>query len=48
MPLRRLQPAKPDAPLPDLVNPVRPGRIEPRCIKRRGKEYDRMNRPRDE
>jgi hypothetical protein len=47
--LRWLQPAKPDAPLPDLVvNPVRAGRIEPRCIKRRGKEYDRMNRPRDE
>jgi hypothetical protein len=47
--LRWLQPAKPDAPMPDLVvNPVRPGRIEPRCIKRRPKEYDRMNRPREE
>lgn len=47
--LRWLQPAKPDAPLPDLVvNPARPGRIEPRCIKRRPKEYDRMNRPRHE
>ena len=47
--LRWLQPAKPDAPLPALVvNPVRPGRIEPRCIKRRPKEYDRMNRPRHE
>jgi hypothetical protein len=47
--LRWLQPAKPDAPLPDLVvHPIRPGRIEPRCIKRRPKEYDRMNRPRHE
>jgi hypothetical protein len=47
--LRWLQPPKPDAPLPDLViNPVRPGRIEPRCIKRRRKQYDLMNRPRDE
>jgi len=47
--LRWLQPAKPDAPLPDLVvNPVRIGRIEPRCIKRRRKQYDLMNRPRDE
>ncbi len=47
--LRWLQPPKPDAPLPELViNPVRPGRIEPRCIKRRPKEYDRMNRPREE
>lgn len=47
--LRWLQPAKPNAPLPDLIiNPVRPGRIEPRCIKRRPKEYDRMTRPRHE
>ena len=47
--LRWLQPPKPHAPLPDLViNPVRPGRIEPRCIKRRPKQFKRMNRPRDE
>jgi len=47
--LRWLQPPKPDAPLPELItNPIRPGRVEPRCIKRRPKEYDRMNRPRDE
>jgi hypothetical protein len=47
--LRWLQPSKPDAPLPDLVvNPIRPGRIEPRCIKRRPKKYDRMNQPRHE
>jgi len=47
--LRWLQPAKPDAPLPDLVvNPVRIGRIEPRCIKRRPKQFKRMNQPRDE
>lgn len=47
--LRWLQPAKPDALLPDLVvNPVRPGRVEPRCKKRRPKEYDLMSRPRHE
>jgi len=47
--LRWLQPPKPDALLPDLVvNPLRTGRIEPRCIKRRPKEHDRMNRPREE
>ncbi len=31
-----------------LVNPIRPGRFEPRAIKRRPKEYDRLNRPRRE
>lgn len=47
--LRWLQPPKPDAPLPELVvNPARPGRIEPRCIKRRPKQYARMTRPRHE
>lgn len=47
--LRWLQPPKPDTPLPDLViNPVRLKRIEPRCIKRRMKEYDLMKRPRHE
>jgi hypothetical protein len=30
-----------------IVNPARPGRIEPRAVKRRPKEYDRLNRPRD-
>jgi hypothetical protein len=47
--LRWLQTAQPDAPLPDLVvNPVRPGRIEPRCRKRRPKQYPLMKAPRDE
>jgi hypothetical protein len=47
--LRWLQPARPDAPLPDLVvNPVRPGRVEPRCLKRRPKEYPLMKEPRRE
>ena len=32
---------------PLLVNPERRGRLEPRCIKRRPKQYDLMNRPRD-
>jgi hypothetical protein len=30
-----------------VVNPVRPNRIEPRCLKRRPKPYDLMNKPRD-
>ena len=47
--LRWLQPSKPSGPLPELiVNPIRPGRTEPRCIKRRMKEYDLMTRPRHE
>jgi len=47
--LRWLQPAKPDARLPEIiVNPERPGRIEPRCIKRRPKSYALMTRPRHE
>ena len=47
--LRWLQPPKPGAPLPELiVNPERPGRIEPRCIKRRPKSYALMTRPRQE
>jgi len=29
-----------------LVNPDRYGRVEPRAIKRRPKEYDRLNKPR--
>ena len=31
-----------------VVNPDRPDRVEPRAVKRRPKEYDRMNRPRAE
>jgi hypothetical protein len=29
------------------LNPDRPGRFEPRAVKRRPKEYDRLNEPRD-
>jgi hypothetical protein len=40
--------ARPGEPLRELlVNPLRPGRLEPRCRKRRPKEYDLMNKPRD-
>lgn len=47
--LRWLQPPKPDAPLPELViNPMRPDRVEPRCRKRRPKQYPLMKEPRDE
>jgi hypothetical protein len=47
--LRWLQSAKPQARLPELVvNPERLGRVEPRCLKRRPKEYPRMDRPREE
>lgn len=47
--LRWLQPPKPEATLPELVvNPERPGRVEPRCIKRRPKQYPYLNRPRHE
>ena len=34
-------------PLELRVNPHRPGRFEPRTVKRRPKEYDRLNRPRE-
>ena len=45
--LRWLRSATPETPLRDLVvNPHRPGRIEPRAVKRRPKEYDRLNKPR--
>ena len=41
--------AKPGEQLPDLIeNPHRPNRVEPRAIKRRPKEYDRLNKPRAE
>jgi hypothetical protein len=47
--LRWLQPPKPQQPLPYLVvNPERPGRVEPRCLKRRPKEFPLMKRPRRE
>jgi Transposase DDE domain len=45
--LRWLATARADAQLPELVvNPLRPGRCEPRCRKRRPKEYDLMKKPR--
>jgi hypothetical protein len=31
-----------------IVNRIRPGRVEPRCKKRRPKQYDLMNKPRKE
>ena len=31
-----------------VVNPNRPDRVEPRVVKRRPKEYDRMTQPRAE
>jgi hypothetical protein len=40
--------ARPGETLPQLiVNPRRPDRLEPRCKKRRPKQYDLMNKPRD-
>lgn len=39
--------ARPDDALPPLiVNPHRPNRVEPRCKKRRPKQFDLMNKPR--
>ena len=47
--LRWLTDGDPDKALPELVvNPYRPDRVEPRAVKRRPKEYDRLNRPREE
>lgn len=47
--LRWLTHTPPDEALPALVvNPNRPGRLEPRAVKRRPKEYDRINKPRAE
>ena len=41
--------ARPGDRLPDLkLNPLRPNRAEPRCKKRRPKQYDLMNKPRAE
>lgn len=46
--LRWLRDATPTTPLtPLIVNRSRPNRLEPRVIKRRGKEYTHMTRPRD-
>jgi len=45
--LRWLRHAEPGEALPRLqVNPVRPGRVEPRARKRRPKNYRLLNRPR--
>lgn len=39
--------AEPGEVMPELiVNPYRPNRLEPRCKKRRPKQYDLMNKPR--
>lgn len=47
--LKWMRHARPGDALPDLVvNPHRPGRVEPRCKKRRPKQYDLMNKPRDQ
>jgi hypothetical protein len=47
--LKWMRHARPGVPMPPLVvNPWRPGRIEPRCRKRRPKKYKLMNKPRDE
>ena len=46
--LKWMRYARPGDRLPRLVvNPLRPNRIEPRCRKRRPKQYDLMNKPRD-
>jgi hypothetical protein len=45
--LRWMRHARPEERLPNLlINPWRPGRVEPRCKKRRAKSYDLMNKPR--
>ena len=45
--LRWLRNAGPDSELIDLiVNPCRPGRFEPRLVKRRPKKYGLLNKPR--
>jgi hypothetical protein len=41
--------ARPEQPMPRfIINPRRPGRIEPRARKRRARQYDLLNRPRQE
>lgn len=45
--LKWMRHARPGDRMPELiVNPWRPHRIEPRCRKRRPKQYDLMNKPR--
>jgi hypothetical protein len=45
--LRWVRHARPDDVMPDLlVNPHPPDRAEPRCTKRRPKQYDLMNKAR--
>jgi hypothetical protein len=45
--LQWMRHARPGDSLPDLaVVPERPNRLEPRAVKRRPKEYDRLTRPR--
>jgi hypothetical protein len=47
--LHWLRHARPDDPLPTLLRvPHRPGRVEPRAVKRRPKPYPLMNRPREQ
>lgn len=47
--LRWLSTARPGEPLPPLVvNPHRPGRVEPRAVKRRPKPYPLLTQPRRE
>jgi hypothetical protein len=47
--LRWLATARVGDPLPDLViNPLRPGRLEPRAVKRRPKQYPLLNQSRHE
>lgn len=44
-----IQVARAGQPMPRfIVNPIRPGRIEPRARKRRPKQYDLLNRPRQQ
>ena len=46
--LKWMRHARPGGTMPDLVvNPHRPARAEPRCKKRRAKQFDLMNKPRD-
>ena len=46
--LKWMRHARPGDAMPALVvNPERPGRAEPRCVKRRTKQFDLMNKPRD-
>ncbi|MBI1323488.1 hypothetical protein GC170_09925 [bacterium] len=45
--LRWLEMAAEETELPHLtINPARPGRVEPRVLKRRPKEFPLMKRPR--